>query len=253
MTLIMISTDDCKKKLIQLYPDTSEKGWKRTSKYKNSQGLWDRIFKYSDGRETILQEDGDNLIEIQSVVLTPSIATIIISTNMTMERELFGVAGVEVLNTPYTSPNRAEIDFLLVLENSTNWNNPDKSRSSYDFAKLIDFKDFVQRCESQNIQLLHSYQEYIAYQIYHLYSLDEDSWSDISVPNYDDSMADLKDVIKRIKQGYLDNGLLTVLNPAINAKILSVCEDFSSTIFNYYEDEAEDTISFIKQFMKDFK
>ncbi len=249
----MASTDDCKKKLTQLYPDTNESDWKRTRKYKNSQGLWERVFKYSDGRETILQENGDNLLEVQSVILHPSIAKITLSTNVTMERNLFGTSGVEVLNTPYISPNRAEIDFLLVLEHSINWNNPDKSRSSYDFAKSIDFKDFVQRCENQNIQLLHSYQEYMAYQIEHLYSLDEDSWTDISVSDYDDSMTDLKDVFTRIKKGYIDNGLLPVLNTTINSKILSVCKDFSSTLFEYYDEDAEDTVSFIKQFMKDFK
>lgn len=122
-----------------------------------------------------------------------------------MNRLLFGASGSEPLALPFVSPFPQETQFLLVLQNTIDWNAPEKARSTFDFAKTIDFKNFVARCTVQGIDVLGSFLAYMGQQIDHLADLDEDNYVDIGAPDYDDSLADLIDVLARIRQAFVDN------------------------------------------------
>jgi hypothetical protein len=56
-----ISTSDCKKFLTDKFPETKSVLWKRITKYKNSEGLYVRVFQYNDDKMVGLLEDGDTL------------------------------------------------------------------------------------------------------------------------------------------------------------------------------------------------
>lgn len=56
-----ISTSDCKKYLIENFPETKSTLWKRVTKYKNVDGLNVRVFQYDSGRMVAVLENGDNL------------------------------------------------------------------------------------------------------------------------------------------------------------------------------------------------
>lgn len=54
-----ISTEDCKHKLKELFPDIDEKSWKRTKKYKNESGSWVRDFTNTLNQSvSLIEENG---------------------------------------------------------------------------------------------------------------------------------------------------------------------------------------------------
>lgn len=60
MTMSM-STSDCKKFLVDKFPETKSTLWKRVTKYKNADGLYVRVFQYNDEKMIGLVENGDTL------------------------------------------------------------------------------------------------------------------------------------------------------------------------------------------------
>lgn len=220
-----ITTDDCKKKLVELYPDTQVKAWKRTKKYLNSRGEVERVFECAQVRTAVLCERAGQLFEVIPP-LAPQMTPIATMTNTTtaskltlhplptglvtlspttsMNRLLFGATGPEKLSLPFVSSYPQETQFLLVLQNTIDWNAPEKLRSSYDFAKSIDFNNFVARCTVQGIDLIGSYLMYMAHQIEHFAGLDEETFFDISAIDYDDSLADVLAVFQRMEKAFFD-------------------------------------------------
>lgn len=58
-----ITTNDCKNKLVDLFPDTESKDWKRTKKYKNEDGLYCRDFEnHISGETATLLESNNQLV-----------------------------------------------------------------------------------------------------------------------------------------------------------------------------------------------
>ena len=54
-----ITTQDCKDALVSRYPDTTATSWKRTRKYLNAFGQWERVFECNQPgqvRAVVLQE-----------------------------------------------------------------------------------------------------------------------------------------------------------------------------------------------------
>ena len=213
-----ITSDDCKKKLVELYPDTHVKSWKRIKKYFNAQRDVERVFEYEQSRTVVLCERAGKLFEVSSPLaqqmtaiaskstlhpLPAGLATLTPTTSM--NRLLFGATGPEKLAFPFISPYAQEMLFLLVLQNTIDWNAPGQLRSSYDFAKSIDFNNFVARCTVQGIDLMGSYLMYMVHQIEHFADLDEDTFADIGASDYDDSLADMLNVFERIQQAFFNN------------------------------------------------
>lgn len=56
-----MSTSDCKKFLVDKFPETKSTLWKRVTKYKNADGLYVRVFQYNDDKMIGLVEDGNTL------------------------------------------------------------------------------------------------------------------------------------------------------------------------------------------------
>lgn len=56
-----MSTSDCKKFLVDKFPETKSTLWKRVTKYKNADGLYVRVFQYNDDKMIGLLENGDTL------------------------------------------------------------------------------------------------------------------------------------------------------------------------------------------------
>ena len=225
-----LTTDDCKRKLVELYPDTQAKSWKRTRKSLNAQKEWERLFECTQPgqiRKVLLLERAGQLFELGNAVFTASTPAPVLGTTpvaapkpvphplpaglvaleptQELRRLLFGATGPEVLALPFVSPVAQETQFLLVLQNTIDWNAPEKERSCFDFAAVIDFKDFTARCTVQGIDVLGSFLAYIAHQLDYLAGLDEDNYAYIGAADYDDSLVDLIDVLSRLRQGFVDN------------------------------------------------
>lgn len=56
-----MSTSDCKKFLVEKFPETKSTLWKRVTKYKNADGHYVRVFQYNDDKMIGLVENGDTL------------------------------------------------------------------------------------------------------------------------------------------------------------------------------------------------
>lgn len=59
-----LTTDDCKEFLVEEFPDTLKKDWKRVSKYKNNLEFIVREFKHTTKGSVFLMEDLDDELEI---------------------------------------------------------------------------------------------------------------------------------------------------------------------------------------------
>lgn len=263
-----LTTDDCKKKLVELYPRTQAKSWKRTKKSLNAQKQWERVFECTDpaqARTVVLVERAGMLFEVGTGAVTggmlqtpvaaassampvglhalPSDLFVIVS-DAEMTRTLFGSDGQETLSTPFVTSVSEETRFLMVLEHTLDWNAPEKARSSYDFAKNIDFKAFTARCTVQGIDLLGSYLDYMESQIYHLSDLDEGNYVDIAAEDYDDSLADLMDVLVRIRQGFEANKWHAPMDPASMASVAESLAMLQSQFSaNYSPNDEDDSVT----------
>ena len=69
-----ITTQDCKNALVAHYPYTTAKSWKRTRKYLNAFGQWERVFECNQPghvRTVVLQERNGQLFEAVTTPLQP--------------------------------------------------------------------------------------------------------------------------------------------------------------------------------------
>ena len=255
-----LSTEDCKKKLLELYPRTKSKFWKRVRKYKNKDEQWEREFNYTEpGQEmtTLLCEKEGELVEVQNTISSKSAAlktnpeinpgiSITGSVNtLELGRLLGGTAGngtVDKLPVPFTTSDSNETLFLLTLSNSIDWSKPEGQRSTFDFAKSIDFKHFVQACQNQNINLLESYVDYIGLMMDFYSDMDEDDvLSIIDTPDCNDSLADLKNVLLKILEGYETSNLTMFISDESNANLKKSFDQFNE-IHDFFETELTEDI-----------
>ena len=234
-----LTTDDCKRKLVELYPATQAKSWKRTKKYLNGQKEWERVFECTQlgqTRTVLLVERAGQLIELGNAAPAVPVLALVSAPKPTaaakpslhplpqglvafeptqeLRRLLFGATGPEALALPFVSPVAQETQFLLVLQNTIDWSAPEKSRSCFDFAAAINFKDFTARCTVQGIDVLGSFLAYVGHQLDYLAGLDEDNYAYIGYGDYDDSLVDLIDVLGRLRQGFVDNNWAAPLDRA---------------------------------------
>jgi len=56
-----LSTTDCKNFLVSKFPETKSTLWKRVTKYKNSDGVYVRVFQYNDDKMVGVVENGNTL------------------------------------------------------------------------------------------------------------------------------------------------------------------------------------------------
>jgi hypothetical protein len=179
------TTDDCKNYLINLHNHTKKSEWKRVRKYNNTNSEVCREFlNHEFGLTVFLKETKNGLVEFNETV----------DHSKSISETLFG-GGI-------TSSNHLssyEDKFLHVLENGIDWDAPRKKRSSFDFAKKIDFDSFIQK----QPELLYDYLEYMSDAISFVLDLDETYISgSILVSDNEDSFVDVFDVLNRIVQAY---------------------------------------------------
>jgi hypothetical protein len=248
------STEDCKKKLMELYPQTQAKFWKRTKKYKNDENQWQRDFDYTlAGHEfsTSLKEAGDILVEVSHQdlqkdngnTLPPVLLRVIGNTTSDLSRLLMGTHIEETLQDSFTSSNSAEEHFLLVLEKTINWNQAKDERSTFDFAQKIDFNSFVLSCHNQGINLLQSYVEYIANQI--LWFMDQDETYvpyHMGTDNFDDSLPDMVKVLTNIRSGYEQNNIIVALSQKSVAEVIGNMKE-AKEFLEYADDESYEQVA----------
>jgi hypothetical protein len=261
-----LTTHDCKVKLVELYPGTLAKYWKRTKKYLNEKKGWERVFEYTqpgEGRTVVLLEQAGGLSEV-TIALTlapvqpeqaPKLALCPLPTGMQtltlskdMNRLLRGASAPEPLVLPFVTPFPQETQFLLVLQNTIDWNAPQKSRACFDYAKVIDLKNFVARCTVQGIDILGSFLIYMGHQIDHLAGLDEDCFLDIGARDYDDSLADVIDVLSRLRQAFVDNKWDAPLDVDLCNNVFKKATSLKEMVEDMYspdDEEAEETFSCI--------
>ena len=236
------STEECKRKLVELYPETQAKLWKRVRKYKNEAGQWEREFIYpKPDIRTILQEKDNTLIEIQ-----PSL---VLETNSDLPRILFGSQGVpEVLSIVYQNANPAEEKFLTVLEKTIDWDSAEKNRSTYDFSKNIDFNQFVFNCHKHNINLAQSYMSYIETQLSFFSDLDETELPfHLNSREFDDSLPDMLEVLDKIKSGYQANVIMPVISAEMIQNVFRTMESVKDFLqFNEDEEAVEQAYENLK-------
>ena len=159
-----------------------------------------------------------------------------------MRRTLFGSTGPETLSIPFVPSNPEQMQFLMVLQNTIDWNAAQYARSTYDAAKGIDFKDFSARCTAQGIDLLGSYLRYMVGQLQHLEGLDEDEFPGAGVLDYDDSVADMHDVLNRIRQGYHDNGWEAPLDTELAREVRMAARNLRATGLQTYDPNDDDAM-----------
>ena len=133
-----ITTQDCKDALVSRYPDTTATSWKRTRKYLNAFGQWERVFECNQPgqvRTVVLQERNGQLFEAINKPLQPLPQGLVVIQSMAdMRRILFGSSGPEPLNMPFVPANPAQMQFLMVLQNTIDWSAEQYERSTYDAA-----------------------------------------------------------------------------------------------------------------------
>jgi hypothetical protein len=250
------STEDCKKKLMELYPQTQAKFWKRTKKYKNDENQWQRDFDYTlAGHEfsASLKEAGDILVEVShqalqkdngnSNTLSPVLLRVIGNTVTDLSRFLMGTHVEEALQDSFTSSNAAEEHFLLILEKTINWNQAKDERSTFDFSQKIDFNSFVLSCHNQGINLLQSYVEYIANQI--MWFMDQDETYvpyHMGTDNFDDSLPDMVKVLTNIRSGYEQNNIMVTLSQESVVKVINNMKE-AKEFLEYADDESYEQVA----------
>ena len=242
-----ITTQDCKNALVARYPDTTAKSWKRTRKYLNAFGQWERVFECNQPghvRTVVLQERNGQLFEAVTTPLQPLPHGLVVieCTVDNMPRVLFGASGPETLSLPFVPGSPEQMQFLLVLERTIDWDAQQYERSTYDAAKGIDFKDFTARCTVQGIDLLGSYLEYMVGQLQHLEGLDEEEFVGAGALDYDDSVADMHDVLNRIRQGYMDNGWEAPLDAALVLRVRAAAQSLRTTGLQTYDPSDDDAV-----------
>lgn len=250
------STEDCKKKLMELYPQTQAKFWKRTKKYKNDENQWQRDFDYTlAGHEfsASLKEAGDILVEVShqalqkdngnNNTLPPVLLRVIGNTVTDLSRFLMGTHVEEALQDSFTSSNAAEEHFLLILEKTINWNQAKDERSTFDFSQKIDFNSFVLSCHNQGINLLQSYVEYIANQI--MWFMDQDETYvpyHMGTDNFDDSLPDMVKVLTNIRSGYEQNNIMVTLSQESVVEVISNMKE-AKEFLEYADDESYEQVA----------
>ena len=253
-----ITTDDCKKKLVELYPGTQIQSWKRTKKSLNSNREVERVFECTQPGQTrnvVLVERAGQLFEVgagtpsqaTSILHVPKVGLYPLPTGLAlvaptagMNRLLFGANRAEPLAVSFVTPQLSQMQFLLVLQNTIDWNAAEKERASYDFAKAIDFKDFAARCTVQGIDLLGSYLAYMSHRIDILAEMDEETFIDISADDYDDSLTDMVDVFKRIRAAFIDNKGDAPLDKHVCKDIVQKLNALKQAGMDTYGDEDEE-------------
>lgn len=247
------STEDCKKKLIALYPQTQAKFWKRIKKYKNDENQWQRDFDYTQaGYEfsVSLKEAGNILLEVNyqasseentntlSSISIPLALRVIGNIGHDLSRLLMGTNMEEKLQDSFSSINPFEEHFLLVLENTINWEQEKDNRSTFNFAQKIDFNSFVLSCHNQGINLLQSYVGYIANQI--IWFMDQDETYvpyHMGTDNFDDSLPDMVKVLANIRSGYEHNKIIVPLSKESIAEIIDGMKE-AKEFLEYADDES---------------
>lgn len=202
------STDDCKNFLIQLYPTTNKKNWRRTRKYTNEQGQVARDFICEHIHQTIVETPLGLQAYTQPV---PKLLALPNNYEDYLNQEdaemtLFG----DNPNTNTHLTNDYE-KFKHVLRYGIDWNLPEGSRSAFDYAKNVDFKSVV----LQDKAVLDYTVLYTSGMLSFYLDLDETySPHHCSTDNFHDSVPDLMNILIRIKEAYTAHSMPFIVHKA---------------------------------------
>lgn len=217
------TTDDCKNFLVSLYPNTEKKSWKRTRKYKNTQGVVLRDFDYPNGLTQTLVETASGLMREEDYMNGVSVKQSNASAyeqfidRIGLSSHLFG--GAMTSNTHLTD-NLAK--FLNVLEHGIDWQAPEGKRSAFDFSSQLDFKEVVKT----HPDILQQTVTYTNYAISFICELDETYMPHhCSRIGFDDSVPDLINLLEKIKSAYQENKLPLIVNKRDVKETLAVMQD----------------------------
>lgn len=233
------TTDDCKNFLVANFIGTKKSDWKRTKKYKDTNGAVCRDFVNRDF-ETSLKETSDGLILFdnnETIMLLPKVYD-----NVSMNERLFGGG-----KTNTSKANSYEEKFIHVLHYGIDWEAPEGERSSKDFAEKIDFNVFVKK----EPNILNMYFEYMHGAISFIYDLDETYMPHhIITEDFDDSFVDMLSVINNIVKAYKNNNMplnfdkeqVAIIKAEIkHVREMMSCEDEEQ------EEEAQNVIESVKK------
>jgi hypothetical protein len=175
------STEDCKKYLKILYPETELKGWKRIRKYHDEKKIVARDFEYKDGRKVTILETPKGLQEKKNQLNNQSQNSISDEEFQNFLNQIMGsnpsssqqnkktfldmpriyIDAISQNNRPiyplisnqensitesfknisYSKLNTNEDKFLYVLVNGTQWDEEEGNQASTDFFCLIQNKE----------------------------------------------------------------------------------------------------------------
>lgn len=223
------STEDCKNFLIQLYPNTNKKDWKRVRKYKNENRQVARDFVCGNIKQTIVETIDGLQPYIQSVI-----QQLVLPTNykdyLNKDDSEITIAGEnEHKNTHLTN----DFDkFKHVLRYGIDWDLEEGSRSLFDFSKNIDFNLIV----LQNKTILDYTVLYVSGMLDFFYSLDETYIPHhCSENSFHDSVPDLINVLTKIKKAYISNSMPLI----VNKKYISSCFSSMNEIKDLMDEEPD--------------
>lgn len=230
------TTEDCKKFLIEQYPDTQEKKWKRTKKYKDESGVVCRDFSYGEEYTVTLQETTHGLIEKQNMEYIVENNLPARFDSVSISQMLFG-GELSTINPS----DSYEKKFLHVLENGIDWQASEGKRSAFDFAKNIDFIKFTKDCDSKGINLANNFLDHVYASIMFIFEMDETYMPHhITTKGFDDSYLDLLEIQRKIENGYNKNQLPIILKRETINGVLSTIEETRSMMDCEGQDEDMD-------------
>ena len=228
------TTEDCKKFLTEQYPNTLEKKWKRTKKYKDEGGIVCRDFSYDNKHNVTLQETRHGLIEKQNMeyIIEKNLPSHY--TGISINEMLFGGGATKVKQS-----SSYEEKFMHVIENGIDWEAPEQQRSSFDFSKNIDFKKLTKECETKNFNLAQNFLDHVYSCVMFIYELDETYMPHhIATSDFHDSYVDLLEVQKKIEAGYKANNLQINLDKEVINGLLSTIEA-TKQMASFEDDEGD--------------
>ena len=242
------TTDDCKKYLLTLHAHTETRDWKRTRKYKHTNGMILRDFEASSfGLKEIIIEGNNGLMRLSDYLngmpytnTGHKDAYNDFINKLGINSHLFGGGAKD--NT-----NKADdlAKFLNVLEHGIDWEAPEFSRSAFDYSNELDFNQIVQT----HPQLLQDIVRYTNYIVNFIQELDETYMPHhCSRSNFDDSVPDLINLISRIKQAYVENNMSLDVHKSDVIDIIGTMNEIRTMM-----DEEPAMINKAKRAMKDMK
>ncbi len=225
------STQDCKIFIVQHYPRTNIKNWKRKNKYKNEKGEFVREFIHVDLQVTIIEtKDGlkiENMNENNQQSFDSKIDYTVYLNKDIMDNELL-LTSIQNKTPRYIGNDHYE-HFKHILNHGIIMQDA-MPQTALMLSKKIDFQEKVLLDQYLLDKVIH----YTAHQLIHFYELDEEYMTHhCSQDNFFDSLPDMIHIIKMVKSAYEQNKMPLV----VNKKTVNDCLNAMSEINDMMDGE----------------